>query len=76
MTVVPSSSGAAIATTSAKRLTLVATILGLHGWPAAAEASAVARDLAVLADVLVDEPRARLHLTHLSTAAALERVKA
>ena len=36
---------------------LVATILGLQGWPAAAESSAVARDLAVLADVIVDEPR-------------------
>ena len=54
---------------------LVATILGLKGWPAAAEASAVARDLAVLADALADEPRARLHLTHLSTGAALELVR-
>ena len=45
----------------------IATILGLRGWPAAAETTAVARDLAVLADVLADEPRARLHLTHLST---------
>lgn len=54
---------------------LVATILGLRGWPVAAEAGAVARDLAVLADVLDDEPRARLHLTHLSTGAALELVR-
>jgi dihydroorotase len=54
---------------------LVATILGLKGWPAAAEASAVARDLAVLADVLADEPRARLHLTHLSTAASLDLIR-
>ena len=30
----------------------VATVLGLRGWPPAAEASAVARDLAVLADVV------------------------
>jgi dihydroorotase len=54
---------------------LVATILGLKGWPAAAEASAVARDLAILADALADEPRARLHLTHLSTAASLGLVR-
>jgi dihydroorotase len=54
---------------------LVATILGLKGWPAAAEAMAVARDLAVLADALADEPRARLHLTHLSTAASLDLVR-
>jgi dihydroorotase len=54
---------------------LVATILGLKGWPAAAEASAVARDLAILADALTDEPRARLHLTHLSTAASLDLVR-
>ena len=54
---------------------LVATILGLRGWPVAAEASAVARDLALLADVLPDAPRARLHLTHLSTTAALDLVR-
>jgi dihydroorotase len=54
---------------------IVATILGLRAWPAAAEATAVARDLAVLEDVLPDAPRARLHLTHLSTAAALELVR-
>ena len=52
----------------------VATVLGLRGWPAAAEA-AVARDLAVLADVVRDVPGARLHLTHLSTAGALELVR-
>ena len=54
---------------------LVATVLGLKGWPASAEASAVARDLAVLADALADEPRARLHLTHLSTASSLDLVR-
>jgi dihydroorotase-like cyclic amidohydrolase len=32
----------------------VATVLGLRGWPAAAEEMAVARDLAVLADVIRD----------------------
>ena len=36
---------------------------------------AVARDLAVLADVLRDVPGARLHLTHLSTAGALDLVR-
>ncbi len=54
---------------------LVATVLGLKGWPVAAEAGPVARGLAILADVLVDEPRARLHFTHLSTGAALELVR-
>lgn len=54
---------------------VVASILGLKGWPAAAEEAAVARDLEVLEDVLVDEPRARLHLTHLSTAGSWELVR-
>ena len=54
---------------------LVATVLGLRGWPASAEASAVARDLAILADVVRDVPGARLHLTHLSTARALDLVR-
>jgi dihydroorotase len=53
----------------------VASILGLQGWPAAAEVNAVSRDLGVLADALADEPRARLHLTHLSTAASLDLVR-
>lgn len=53
----------------------VATVLGLRGWPAAAEEAAVARDLAILADVLRDVPGARLHLTHLSTAGALDLVR-
>jgi dihydroorotase len=53
----------------------VATVLGLRGWPTSAEASAVARDLAILADVVQDVPGARLHLTHLSTEAALELVR-
>jgi dihydroorotase len=53
----------------------VATVLGLRGWPAAAEEMAVGRDLAVLADVLRDVPGARLHLTHVSTAGALELVR-
>jgi dihydroorotase len=54
---------------------LIATVLGLRGWPGAAEAGAVARDLAILADAVRDVPGARLHLTHLSTAAALELVR-
>ena len=53
----------------------VATVLGLRGWPAAAEETAVARDLAILAEVVADMPAARLHLTHLSTAGALELVR-
>ncbi len=54
---------------------LVATVLGLRGWPCAAEEAAVARDLAILADVVRDVPGARLHLTHVSTAAALDLVR-
>ncbi len=54
---------------------LVATVLGLRGWPVAAEAAAVGRDLSLLADVLRDVPGARLHLTHLSTAQALDLVR-
>jgi dihydroorotase len=53
----------------------VATVLGLRGWPVAAEEMAVARDLAVLADVIRDVPDARLHLTHVSSAGALELVR-
>jgi dihydroorotase len=53
----------------------VATVLGLHGWPASAEVSAVARDLAILEDVVRDVPGARLHLTHVSTAGALDLVR-
>ncbi len=54
---------------------LVATVLGLRGWPAAAEEAAVARDLALLAEVVRDVPAGRLHLTHLSTAGALDLVR-
>lgn len=53
----------------------VATVLGLRGWPVAAEASAVARDLAILADVVRDVPGARLHLTHLSARESLDLVR-
>jgi dihydroorotase len=54
---------------------LVATVLGLRGWPASAEATAVARDIEILAEVAGDAPGARLHLTHLSTAASIEHVR-
>jgi len=54
---------------------LVATILGLRGWPGAAESNAVARDLGLLAEVSREVPGARLHLTHLSTAASLDHVR-
>jgi dihydroorotase len=54
----------------------VAAVLGLKGWPIAAEAGAAARDIALLEEVRRDVPGARLHLTHLSTAAALDVVRA
>ena len=54
---------------------LIATVLGLKGWPAVAESNAVARDIALLAEVVCDVPTARLHLTHLSTAASLDAVR-
>ena len=54
----------------------VASVLGLRGWPVAGEAGAVARAIAVLADVVGDVPGARLHLTHVSTAASLAHVRA
>jgi dihydroorotase len=54
---------------------LIATVLGLRGWPTAAEANTVARDIAILAEVVRDVPTARLHLTHLSTADALDQVR-
>ncbi|HLA17109.1 MAG TPA: amidohydrolase family protein, partial [Candidatus Limnocylindrales bacterium] len=53
---------------------LIATVLGLRGVASAGEEAAVARDIAVLEDVLRDEPRARLHLTHVSTAGALRLI--
>jgi dihydroorotase len=53
----------------------VATVLGLRGWPVAGEYAAVARAIALLADVGADVPGARLHLTHVSTAASLDLVR-
>ena len=54
----------------------VGAVLGLKGWPASAEAGPVARAIAILGDVVGDVPAARLHLTHVSTAAALAHVRA
>ncbi len=54
---------------------VVATILGLRGWPVAAEFTAVSRALAMLGDVAVDVPTARLHLTHVSTGASLDLIR-
>src|SRR5439155_9269475 len=48
----------------------VATRLGLAGWPPSAELVIVERDIA-----LAEETGGRLHLTHLSTAAALDAVR-
>jgi dihydroorotase len=48
----------------------VSTRLGLHGQPAIAEAAAVARDLLV-----AERTGGRLHVAHLSTAAALDLVR-
>lgn len=53
----------------------VAAVLGLRGAPVGAESASVARSLAILADVVRDEPRARLHLAGVSTAAALAHVR-
>lgn len=53
----------------------VSTVLGLRGWPIAAEFSAVARALAILGDVAADVPKARLHLTHVSTAVSLDLIR-
>ena len=55
---------------------LVASRLGLRPWPATGELHAVESAIAVLRDVFASAPTARLHLTHLSTAAALAAVRA
>jgi dihydroorotase len=57
---------------------IMSTVLGLKGWPVAAEESAVARDLALLAEVVATYPASaapHLHLTHLSTAGSVELVR-
>jgi len=48
----------------------IATRLGLAGWPPSAELTIVERDIA-----LAEETGGRLHLTHLSTATALQAVR-
>ena len=53
----------------------MATVLGLRGWPVAAESAAVSRALALLEDVTSDVPAARLHLTHVSTGASLDLIR-
>ena len=55
---------------------LVASRLGLRPWPATGELRAVESAIAELRDVVASAPTARLHLTHLSTAAALAVVRA
>jgi dihydroorotase len=55
---------------AAMRAGPTATRLGLAGWPPSAELTIVERDLALAA-----ETGARLHLTHLSTASALDAVR-
>ena len=54
---------------------LVASRLGLRAWPATGELRAVESAIAVLRDVAASVPTVRLHLTHLSTAAALAAVR-
>lgn len=54
---------------------LASTVLGLKGWPASAESHAVARDIAILEEVVRDVPAARLHLTHLSTTGSIDAVR-
>ncbi len=51
-------------------------MLGLRGWPVAGEAGAVARAIEILAGIVDDVPAARLHLTHVSTAASLAHIRA
>ena len=62
---------AALAAGSVMRAGPTAVRLGLRGWPAEAELACVERDLA-----LAERTGARVHLTHLSTAAALDAVRA
>lgn len=57
---------------------LAATILGLAGWPVAAEEAAVARALTLLDETTRHAPPGatpRLHLTHVSTADALVLIR-
>lgn len=53
----------------------ISTVLGLRGWPVAAEFTAVSRAIALLADASADVPNVRLHLTHVSTGVSLELIR-
>lgn len=53
----------------------ISTVLGLRGWPVAAESTAVSRAIALLADAGSDVPNARLHLTHVSTGVSLDLIR-
>ncbi len=53
----------------------ISTVLGLRGWPVAAESAAVSRAIALLVDAGTDVPMARLHLTHVSTEVSLELIR-
>ena len=61
---------ASLASGGVMRAGPTASRLGLAGWPPSAELTIVERDIALAA-----ETGARLHLTHLSTAAALDAVR-
>jgi dihydroorotase len=61
---------AALAAGTVMRAGPTATRLGLSGWSPSAELTVVERDIALAA-----ETGARLHLTHLSTAASLDAVR-
>ena len=61
---------ATLAAGAVMRSGAVATRLGLKGWPPSAEVVTVERDIE-----LAEETGGRLHLTHLSTATALEAVR-
>jgi dihydroorotase len=61
---------AELAAGSVMRSGPTATRLGLAGWPASAELTVVERDIA-----LARETGARVHFTHLSTAAALDAIR-
>ena len=51
------------------------TVLGLRGWPVAAEFTAVSRAIALLGEARADVHAARLHLTHVSTGVSLELIR-
>lgn len=79
MTVVDHAEDAALARGAEAHEGLVATILGLHGTPRAAEAAGIARDLALLREALAERPpdsRPRLHVAHVTTADGVALIRA